>query len=36
MKQSYARLIMTLTIGLFSILYAAAENEPVQGFGLKP
>jgi len=35
MKQSYARLIMTLTIGLFSILYAAAENEPVQGFGLK-
>ena len=35
MKKSYARLIMTLTIGLFSILYAAAENEPVQGFGLK-
>ena len=35
MKQSYTRLIMTLTIGLFSILYAAAENEPVQGFGLK-
>ena len=35
MKKSYARLIMTLTIGLFSILYAAAENELVQGFGLK-
>jgi len=35
MKQSYLRLMLTLTMGLFSVLHGAAGNETMQGFSLK-
>lgn len=35
MKQSYLRLMLTLAMGLFSMLHSAAGNEKMQGFSLK-
>ncbi|MBC8323941.1 MAG: hypothetical protein H8E70_10265, partial [Candidatus Marinimicrobia bacterium] len=35
MKQSHTRLTLIITIGFFSLLNAAVENELIQGFELK-